>query len=422
MNPRPDSPLEAANSLFTRARLRLAAITPPPPNVSTGTGHPQSAANIQGGSPQTGSVPGSGTAPSNGPPLNASTPPVASRNTLTATAFSRPLTASTRVPISAFANSSKNPSITPTPASKDSSTPVIAEETGTSTKTWTRMKPLGVMETLKRPLRSDILSVPKENEPLFDDEEKWWYLGFCELWEDFPQQVINFYKSEDFLDAIDETKGIPIPAPRRTRLSGNPHPSGLLTDYFQREVLEVAKNIYNRVLQGIEVDEGELPTRISLVDAADEDLGNDDFAWNPDFVVRVTDKGDEETHIIGHAEYLGGKPGALSWAIENMVNNPWGGLRCVLGDMAQWMMMGNIRYAFLTSSDEVIFLKFDVTERVKYVNMSTHGEQPVFDPVDLFKEPWIGFSRPIKFTDVLDEAKGTVPWMIWDHRVCEDNV
>lgn len=77
--------------------------------------------------------------------------------------------------------------------------------------------------------------------------------------------------------------------------------------------------------------------------------------------------------------------------------------------MAQWMVMGNIRYAFLTSSDEVIFLKFDVTERVKYVNMADPGGQPEFDPVDLYKEPWIGFSRPIKFTDVLDEAKGTVP-------------
>ena len=72
-------------------------------------------------------------------------------------------------------------------------------------------------------------------------------------------------------------------------------------------------------------------------------------------------------------------------------------------------MMDNIRYAFLTSSDEIIFLKFEIAERVKYVNKAPRTATPDIDQVDVLKEPWLSYSDPIKFTDILDEAKGTVP-------------
>lgn len=71
--------------------------------------------------------------------------------------------------------------------------------------------------------------------------------------------------------------------------------------------------------------------------------------------------------------------------------------------------MDNIRYAFLISSDEIMFLKFDIVQRVENVNHARRGETPDFEQVDTIKEPWLYFSDPIKYTDELDETKGTVP-------------
>lgn len=72
------------------------------------------------------------------------------------------------------------------------------------------------------------------------------------------------------------------------------------------------------------------------------------------------------------------------------------------------MILDGIRYAFLTSSDEVIFLKLDIAQRIKNVNIASPGENPELEQVDVLKEAWLSYSDPIKHTDVLDEAKGTV--------------
>ena len=73
-----------------------------------------------------------------------------------------------------------------------------------------------------------------------------------------------------------------------------------------------------------------------------------------------------------------------------------------IGDIAQFMLLSSTRYAFLISANEIIFLKFDMTEKVEY---NTHDNR---DPVDLFIEPWLSYSAPITFTDLLDEKKNTV--------------
>ncbi|CAO2657904.1 Nn.00g071640.m01.CDS01 [Neocucurbitaria sp. VM-36] len=388
---------------------RLEALTPPP-NVSTATGFERSTAGFQEGIQRSASVPGSGIASSTNPSLNVSTTPVASRITPFATNVDRPPTASTSFSTPASANSSKTLSRTPMPVSQDPSMPDQGREAAAHTKTWTKMKPLGAQQVLLRPIRSDILPAPKENEPLFPGKEKHWYLGFVEHWRDFQKLTIDFHKSQEFQSGFDEIKGYPIGPPLATTLSQDVHYSELLTDYFKREVLEVVERICNKLLQTMTMQESDVPERILLGKATDEDLGNEDFAWNPDFVVRITTpEGEQETRLIGHAEYVGGKPGALTWAIQELVKNSWGSLRCVLGDIAQWMMMDNIRYAFLTSSDEIIFLKFDIVERVKYVNTAPRNATPDIDQVDVLKEPWLSYSDPIKFTDILDEAKGTVP-------------
>lgn len=94
--------------------------------------------------------------------------------------------------------------------------------------------------------------------------------------------------------------------------------------------------IYNQLLETLAMRELNVPKALSLGKAADEDLGNEDFEWkwDPRFVVRATEvDGVEDTRLIGHAEYIGGRPGALSWAVQEQVKNSWGSLRCVLGEL-----------------------------------------------------------------------------------------
>jgi hypothetical protein len=66
------------------------------------------------------------------------------------------------------------------------------------------------------------------------------------------------------------------------------------------------------------------------------------------------------------------------------------------------MLLSSTRYAFVVAADEVMFLKFDLVEKVSY-NTPDGREY-----IKLFVEPWIYYSPPIKFTDTLDPAEGTV--------------
>ncbi|KAF1851549.1 uncharacterized protein K460DRAFT_36977 [Cucurbitaria berberidis CBS 394.84] len=376
--------------------MRLENLTPPP-NVSTATESGQSTRNFPGGSQRTGS--------SMKPPPNVSAASAVSRVSQFATGLPPPPTASP--------GPSNTPRTHPTTSNSDSpgpSTKKLSAEALAGTKTWKKMKPLSPLEVVVRPLPSDVLPKPEENGLLFFGEEKLWYLGFVGRWAGFQSLVMDFYNSQLFRSACDEIKGHPIIPPRSSDLLDGSHGSQQLADFFQREVLEVVVGIYNKLLETMTLQQLTVPDSVSLGQATDEDLGNEDLAWNPKFVVRAMPKeGDDQTRLIGHAEYLGGRPGALSWAIQEQVKNSWGSLRCVLGDIAQWMLMDNIRYAFLTCSDEVIFIKFDIVERVKYVNRARGNEAADVDQVDVLTEPWLYYSDPIKFTDVLNEAEGKVP-------------
>lgn len=66
------------------------------------------------------------------------------------------------------------------------------------------------------------------------------------------------------------------------------------------------------------------------------------------------------------------------------------------------MLLSSTRYAFLLSADEIIFFRFDLVEKCEY--NTADGE-----PVDLFVEPWLSYSQPIKFSATLDEKESTVP-------------
>lgn len=57
--------------------------------------------------------------------------------------------------------------------------------------------------------------------------------------------------------------------------------------------------------------------------------------------------------------------------------------------------MNNHRYAFLVSSNEIMYLRMDVK------HVTEKGKA-------LFCEPRLHYSHPMKLTDSLDAAKGTV--------------
>ena len=68
-------------------------------------------------------------------------------------------------------------------------------------------------------------------------------------------------------------------------------------------------------------------------DAEDEEIGNEDCVWAPSYVIKFRNPGEEQdTRLIGHVEFLAGKPGALSEAYRLRHTSKWGSLRCVLGN------------------------------------------------------------------------------------------
>lgn len=145
---------------------------------------------------------------------------------------------------------------------------------------------------------------------------------------------MKFWNSGKCRSAFDKIKGHPIIPPRAADrdLTDDSHASDILTSYFQRDVLEVVQSVCNKLMQTKTMQGAELPDGVFLGKPAEEDLGNDECEWKPSFVVKAQmDGGDEETRLLGQVEYLGGRGGALTWAVRECARNSWGSLRCVLG-------------------------------------------------------------------------------------------
>ncbi|KAF1924782.1 uncharacterized protein M421DRAFT_270754 [Didymella exigua CBS 183.55] len=130
--------------------------------------------------------------------------------------------------------------------------------------------------------------------------------------------------------------------------------------------------------------------------AEDEGIATDDCIWQPCYVVRFRDFGGvPEARLIGHVEFLAGRSGALTEAYKLRKTAKYGSLRCVLGDLVQWMLMNNHRYAFLVSSDEIMYLRMDV-EEIKEKDKI------------VFRQPRLHYSEPMKITDAFDAEKETI--------------
>ena len=188
-----------------------------------------------------------------------------------------------------------------------------------------------------RPFRSDYLPEPAPDDPLFSphEEQRHWYFGYLHRWENFQSSVIDHWKDQEIKDGFEQIKGFQIGEPRSAdpKTAGDSQGLAMLEDHFRREVLEIVKKVCNTLLftgMAIEVGRGDIPEGIWLENAATTERYVK-AGFEPTFLVRATSDGTEMTRLIGHTEYLGGRPGALTLAIKDAAKNTWGSLRCVLG-------------------------------------------------------------------------------------------
>jgi hypothetical protein len=91
-------------------------------------------------------------------------------------------------------------------------------------------------------------------------------------------------------------------------------------------------HVFNMLVEASRDNDEEETASIRLAKAEEDELANEGCQWAPKYLIRASLRGeDEETQLIGHVEFLGGKTGALSEAYRLRKSNKWGSLRCVLG-------------------------------------------------------------------------------------------
>ncbi|XP_014558296.1 hypothetical protein COCVIDRAFT_94942 [Bipolaris victoriae FI3] len=276
------------------------------------------------------------------------------------------------------------------------------------------MKHLTARAAMLQPFCSDYLPEPSPNAPLFlpADAKRHWFLGYIYRWHAFKSEAIELLKHEKCIQAFRQLRGFQVDLPHTTSPSPSPSPApASLESHFIREVLEPVEKIYNTLLttQAMrDIYGDDMPQGIWLESGAqNEELSAKGI--KPAFIVRSkAANGKDEVRLLGHAEYLGGRPGALTAAIRNAGRNTWGSLRCVLGDIARWMLECNTEYGFLVSSDEIIFLRFAIVYKGKKMNVAEPGEPERLAFVYTMVEPSINYSDPVKHSEMLDDTNSTV--------------
>ncbi|KAG9188099.1 hypothetical protein G6011_02022 [Alternaria panax] len=315
--------------------------------------------------------------------------------------------------------------------------------------------PSGLKSAILQPISTDHLLEAETDEPLFQPAKarRRWYLGYLHHWKEYRRNVRNHWESADCKAAFEELKDHELDEPRPAATidggnltigkdiisdqdsavgdddtvnedntgvnnivgedkttSENGTGPAKLEDMFRREVVEVVESVYNEILTTWmmkQLNAHKQPERVILGEAMpDPKIG-------PRFQFRAKPVGrdlEPNARLIGHVEYLGGRPGALTWAVAEVGKNSWGSLRCVLGDIAWCMLVTSTNYGFVVSSDEVIFLRFDIDTCVEKVdiNILKPDLSPLFEWVDVLEEPHLFYSDPIKFTDAFDWAEGNI--------------
>jgi hypothetical protein len=200
------------------------------------------------------------------------------------------------------------------------------------------MDGLDARAAVLQPFDTDYLPNPEPNEPLFlpADAQRHWYLGYLHHWKDFQKDAIQHWNRPECKKAFDELDNWQVDETRPSDLRTTEDGQGpaRLEYHFRRQVLETVEKIYNTLLTTTAMKLAcgdEVPQGMWLESAADnEELAAKDV--KPAFLVRgQSARGRLETRLVGHIEYLGGRPGALTLAIKEAARNTWGSLRCVLG-------------------------------------------------------------------------------------------
>ncbi len=195
------------------------------------------------------------------------------------------------------------------------------------------MKTSAIQTMVLQPINTDKQPKADADAPLFlpADARRRWYLGFLHHWKDYQRHVIQHWESEGCKRAFDEIKDHEMAElqPAAPAAGEDDKAPAKFETMFRREVLEIVESVYNQLLATKTMkhaDACNLPEHIALRKTETDHAAKPRF-W---FRAKVTGR-DEELRLFGHAEYLGGRPGALSSAVEQAAKNSWGSLRCVLG-------------------------------------------------------------------------------------------
>jgi hypothetical protein len=227
-----------------------------------------------------------------------------------------------------------------------------------STSIWSKRKPLSSREVILRILTVTGLPEPKKDEALFlpHDADRLWYLGFIKPWKQFNAEATKFWNSSKCRGAFEELKPYPISPSNTDRdTTAESHGSEVLHSQFGSEVMDIMQNVYNKLTEFSRFKHDDVPNEVFLGHSQEEDLGNAEAVWNPSYIVKASrNGGDEETRILGQVEYLGGRKGALTWAIKECTRNSWGSLRCVLGKLSASRSLNDANFNFVYRRDSTV--------------------------------------------------------------------
>jgi hypothetical protein len=163
--------------------------------------------------------------------------------------------------------------------------------------------------------------------------DKMWYTRFMRPWVNFKEEAIHQWTSELYVKTFEYLRTLFL-APNLFNTTIPvliTHPNRFALD-FEDDVVSVVVSVMDFLLKTEEFRTWCEAVGCNMGEAKDEDIGNDECVWAPKYVIRCkTPKGDDETRLIGHVEFLGGKPGALSESYRLRHTARWGSLRCVVG-------------------------------------------------------------------------------------------
>lgn len=161
--------------------------------------------------------------------------------------------------------------------------------------------------------------------------------------------MLNQWVNERHFEAFDELQGTHAPDRVYNRkITVQSDNAELFESDFEDDVVLPVQAVMATLL-GTDHFQRRTRTRLCIMgDAEDEDIANEDCIWAPRYVIKFANFGERsEARLIGHVEFLAGRPGALSEAYKLRTTAKWGSLRCVLGRLTS---PGNQKYVDLVQA------------------------------------------------------------------------